>query len=275
MFHYVETYIMNINNEFLSYFIGFLQTDGYIHRKYVSIEINDIDVHILNKFQENLGGTVRYRTRNTNFKKNSRLAAWRKGSVDFVKELNKIGLPCGKKSKSAYPITIDKDLKRHYIRGLIDGDGSLLISSDNIPMIGFTTASDKMSEFYISWLRNIGINVNIHKNKRDNIWNIAVTREKAQQVSHILYDNCLISLNRKQKKSQEITSWKRPTSLKKQICNTDRWTTSELNILGKHNLKASEIIRLNVLPERTTNAIKIKCHRLKKINLLPSRRCSS
>lgn len=194
-----------INDEITAYFLGFLQTDGTLDHKRVSIEIGTKDISILYAFEKKFGGKVTTRIRNTNFSNNHSCSCWRLGSVAFVKQMNALGIPCGKKSNIISPIEMPKEFERHYIRGLIDGDGSLSITSTGRPCLGFVTDSDKMKKYISKWLLKHGnVLTNVNRNKRDNIYSITVTGNKAQKLIEILYQDCSVYLPRKLEIAQRI-----------------------------------------------------------------------
>lgn len=59
--------VFNNDNEFDAYFLGFIQTDGTLTRKRITVEIHVRDQHILETFMQRIGGSIRQRTRNTTF----------------------------------------------------------------------------------------------------------------------------------------------------------------------------------------------------------------
>ena len=61
----------------------------------------------------------------------------------------------------------------------------------------------------------LGIEKKINRNKRDDIYNIMLTKELSQQYSEILYKDSTIYLDRKYKKYLEVQNWERPSSMRK------------------------------------------------------------
>lgn len=91
--------VFEIKDEITAYFLGFLQTDGTLDHKRVSIEIGTKDNNILYLFQKKFGGKITHRFRKTNFSDKHESSCWRLGSVAFVKQMNALGIPCGKSPK--------------------------------------------------------------------------------------------------------------------------------------------------------------------------------
>ena len=63
-------------------------------------------------------------------------------------------------------------------------------------------------ENYLKFLyENLGITKKIKRNKRDNVYNIMVTRKDAVKLVNILYENSEIHLNRKYDSAMEVNKW--------------------------------------------------------------------
>lgn len=187
-----------IKDEIDAYFIGFIQTDGSISYKNIGIEIQKKDKDLLLIFQKRYGGRLSFRTRNTNYKENATSVLLNISNRRMVLQLNNLGIPIGKKSSILSPIKIPEKLERHYVRGLIDGDGTLCVYKGKAH-IGFVTQSDNMKNYFCDYcFKNINHKFNIHRNTRDNIFNINLNGPKAIKLIKLLYNNAIISLKRKQ-----------------------------------------------------------------------------
>lgn len=209
-------------NEFMSYLYGLLQTDGNLYetsrnRGRISLELKKEDEVLLEEINNQLkiNSYITERTKNTNFSKNYTSVCLKIYDLDFRKNIKSFGFPVGKKSEIIEPPKT-KFVEPDYIRGLIDGDGSLGLTGNGFPFLSFTIKSEKLKEYYLDYIfRKTGKRKNINRNKRDNIYNICVYKEDAQVIiKEIYYENCLC-LNRKMKKMKEVLSWKRPKSMKK------------------------------------------------------------
>lgn len=207
-------------NSFMSYFYGLLQTDGSLseetrNRGKISLELNIKDEDILLKINELLkvNSYITERTRKTNYSENSTTVSLKIYDLGFRNYIKNQGFPVGKKDKIIEPPK--SFIKEDYIRGLIDGDGSLGLTQNNYPFLSLTTKSEKIKDFYINYIfENTGKLKNLNRNKRDNIYNICVYKEDAQILTKkIYYDNCLC-LNRKLEKSKEVLFWIRPLTMK-------------------------------------------------------------
>jgi LAGLIDADG-like domain len=207
--------IINLKKPEHAYFYGFAQTDGHLYemtrnRGRFSIEICKKDEFILKEFQKIfsiLNINLKERMRNTNFKNNYTSSIFNIYNLDFRNELKQLGYPIGKKSDIVIP-PIEPFSEIDYIRGLIDGDGSIGFDKNQNTFISFTTASDNMKNYYCNFLQNkIGIIKNVKRNNRDNIYNIVIYNKDVKELSKLLYyENCL-SLPRKYEKARTILKY--------------------------------------------------------------------
>jgi len=206
-----------------SYFFGFTQADGYLeehsrNRGRLRIELGKRDKNILEFFKElfsSVYSSIIDRVRDTNFLKNHKSYTFNIYNKEFRQELNKLGVPYGKKPEI---ISFPRGdfCERDYIRGLVDGDGSVGLTNRGIPFISITVASDKLKNYLFDVITKITKErKKINRNKRDGIYNIMVNREKAQQfIKYLYYPGCL-ALKRKLKKAKTALKWKRPKNMKR------------------------------------------------------------
>jgi hypothetical protein len=210
-------------DKIFSYFYGVMQTDGSLYettrnRGKLVLEISERDedlIYLLDKIIDEKH-TISKRERVTNFSNNEKKKYISIGYFDFFfrNKIKSFGFPVGKKSSIIEPPINEPFSEIDYVRGLIDGDGSLGITSNNIPFLSLVTASDKLKNFYIDFLfKIINKKKNINRNKRDNIYNIMVTKEDAQKVVSVLYYDKCNSMNRKKEKAIQVIDWVRPASM--------------------------------------------------------------
>lgn len=171
-----------INAENLNYMIGFLQADGHHEESprnggKIRIELNHRDIDILEKIKDivipHINITIKSRVRDTNFKKGSHQTTLSIFNLAFRTAI-KPYVPVGRKSDIIEPpFSLPNFSKRHYIRGLIDADGSIGISKANRPFISLCVSSEKIKEFIINDIKEItGLKKEMNRNTRDNVYNI-------------------------------------------------------------------------------------------------------
>lgn len=205
----------DIDPSHLSYFYGFIQTDGHYsiqsrNRGRISIELSERDKDILFKIEDILpvSCTISTRTRTTNFKSSSTSFTLNVFDYDFRMMLEGIGLFPGKKSLSIKPPDFNAHnlIERDYWRGVIDGDGSLGFTANNIPFITLISQSDELIEAYKDLIKTrCGYRPITKRNKRDNIYNVCVFRQSPKLIEYLYPPNCL-GIDRKIKLAQTITT---------------------------------------------------------------------
>jgi hypothetical protein len=191
-----------------SYFFGFIQADGTLrkfsrNRGYLEIELKESDREILKSFKKLfplLCSSIKTRIRDTNFKKHHKSCSLRIFHKEFRDELIKLGLSPGKKFLNTFPPKCSFS-ERDYIRGLIDGDGSVGITKKGFPFITLTVKSEALKNYLCGVIEKvIKEKKRISRNKRDDIYNIMLNREKAQKFIKYLYYSRLFNIKKKTKK---------------------------------------------------------------------------
>ena len=261
---------MEINKD-TSYLIGLFQTDGNIYettrnRGKATIELSVKDEDIIEKIKNLIpyNYNITKRTRTVSIGKydyiDKEYVAIKIYDINFRKFLIDSGVPSGKKSSIiGAPLHLENLSIRDYVRGLYDGDGSLGLTGKNIPYVSFVTASGDLANFlfeYISTVTGSPIKNN-NLNKRDNIYNIVITKEDAIKFcEEIYYDGCLC-MNRKKDKSEIVKNWIRPLDMKKIDFERRKWSHLEDEYILNNDIHSS-IKKLN----RTEKSIKMRKIRL-------------
>ena len=258
---------MITNNEH-AYLIGLFQTDGSLsfnNGKFrLTLELSIKDIQILDKIQDLFNNEVHVgrsiRARKTNFKNNYTSCVLRFYSKDFINKYFTNWIPVGEKSEIISPPLWCNS--KDYIRGLIDGDGSLGITSTGIPFISLCTKSDLVKNYILEFLeKEFNIYKNISRNKRDSIYNISLFNEDAIKVSRFLYENNEISLPRKFSKFNEMLLWKRNKPSRKG--NPRKWKEHEDKMVISNNFSIEEKIKIL---NRSKKSIQTRIWRLQSNN---------
>lgn len=258
---------INLKNPDYAYLFGFIQSDGHLYntardRGRLSIEVNKKDEDILWVFKSLIpfNSSITERVRQTNFSSNHISVIWRVYDKRFRDYLESWGLPSGCKSE-LIKLPSCSFSKADYFRGLIDGDGSLGLTSKGFPFLSLVTSSSHIAVEYIELINRITGKVKTsNRNTRDSVYNIAVYKEDAQSlVRHLYYDGCL-ALPRKLIKASEVLSWSRPLEMKR-VSNRKCWTSEEDQFITTHSVECS----MKVL-SRSRNSVELRLWRLNKLS---------
>lgn len=204
-----------------SYMIGFIQADGHLrsdtrNRGKLYIELSERDEYILEKFKELIpvNSTISKRSRKTNFINMCTTATLTVCFKEFRDTINYYGVPYGKKSDIIEPPKQEFS-EMDYWRGIIDADGSLGYTGHGFPFLSLVTASENLKIAFCEFIyKYTGFEFNLNRNKRDNVYNIVISKEKCQKIVSMLYYKDCLSLPRKYDSSKEILNWVRPLKMR-------------------------------------------------------------
>lgn len=200
-----ENYFELIDSEEKAYFLGLLYADGYINEKLnlVDLTLHQQDKEILDRLANILypdGRPLKIIR-----EKYLRLVV---NSKKLVNDLKRHGCFQKKTFNLEFPINIENNLIRHFIRGYFDGDGSVYENNGtlNISIVG---TIDFLNEMKKMLMKNCNLNDTMfdyrHPERKNNIralrygGNIIINR-----IYHYLYDNSMIYLKRKKTKFVDI-----------------------------------------------------------------------
>lgn len=199
-----------------AYLFGFLQCDGHLsesarNRGRLSVELSIRDVALLERFRELVPypSSITTRTRTTNFARSHTSAVWTVCALEARRELIELGLPVGRKSEHVQPPSVPFS-HLDYLRGLVDADGSVGVTSRGLPFVSFTTASEALRNYFLSQCGDLpGQPRHVARTVRDCVFNPMATRECAVDlVARLYYENCL-ALQRKMTAAQAAVAWVR------------------------------------------------------------------
>ena len=203
-----EDYFEKIDTEAKAYFLGLLFTDGnvFIGKKeinQIALELTVRDVEILEKLKAelNTNNKITYR-KNPN---RSETVSLKFFSKKMVEDLSKYGIIPQKTKKTKHlPLDLIPDeFKRDFVRGLIDGDGSVFYHGESKKYLGVTFCS--YSRNICEELKNIcdsfiGVETNhkVFTEKNKNISRVTYTKQDvAKQLVTVLYKDSNYYLTRK------------------------------------------------------------------------------
>lgn len=116
-------FFRKIENEYQAYILGFICADGYVHNngKVVSIAIKQSDSQILEEIKKAMKTNAEFKVKRKPSNQED-LYVLNISSKELVNDLVKLGITSNKTKVLSLPV-MDKDLYRHFFRGIFDGDG--------------------------------------------------------------------------------------------------------------------------------------------------------
>lgn len=243
-----------------SYIFGLLGADGSLYlttqnRGKMTLEVNIKDKDICEKlFHIIPNSSVTERTRNTNFKDEYHSVVFSNHQLSFRQEMIDFGFPTEDKTNNI-SIPNQEYSERDFWRGVIDGDGSLGFIERGTPFLSLVTKSESLKQEYCKMLfEKFGIEKDVHRNKRDGVYNIVVSNEDALNVIHYLYDDSTLYLDRKYQKALETYQWIRTIP---KAPPRKRWTPEQDEYILSHSIEES----MEYLG-RTKQSVKTRLYRL-------------
>ena len=203
-----SSFFEKIYNEEKAYVLGYIITDGHVtNNGKLMFASSETDQDIIEKIKQALESTHIIKHRKVNNKPQCILDI---SSEAMCKDLRNLGID-NHKSYTMKMNTIEdivpKHLEKHLIRGMIDGDGSLMCTMNNSGFnkkhtltISFT--GNKNVCDYIA--RKLGI-TNKWQDENNGIFSIKTSkRNKVIEIGAYLYDDATIYLERKKNKFDEM-----------------------------------------------------------------------
>lgn len=196
---------LDLKNNEVNYWLGFLATDGAIHKDRVALSQKLLDKDVIEKFNIFLGINqelkVRFHKKETG---NFPYVGTSFRNKEIVKYLNLLGITTVKSFtlNMNFPITFD------FLRGVVDGDGSISVKNNNNNNTRNRIRLSTMSTFFInqisSFLNEQNINHKIYQNKKG-LYDLHVHRNKdlLKLINNLYYDNC-VSMSRKHNNADQI-----------------------------------------------------------------------
>jgi len=185
--YFVNDYFFSKENELSMYWLGFIAADGYIYEKEdaLIICISNKDKNHLYKFHKIIGGSIK-----EDFKRN-RITLYIRSS-QIISDLFNYNITPRKSLNLTPPIITRKELIKHFIRGYIDGDGSIYKYKNTI---GYNILGTyKVLSYINEYIPNSN---SVRKRKDCNIFVTSITGEKAIENLSYIKSGASIFLERK------------------------------------------------------------------------------
>ena len=211
-----EKYFHNINSQNKAYILGFLMADGCVCKSTedkqnpdrLIINISHKDKCILEFIKEELGCdyNIRDYIPATSTYSDNMMSSLTINSTKMCADLINLGIIPNKTGHETFP-NIRKNLRRHFIRGFLDGDG-WITSSGNTFTLGFISNYELLSDIknVLTECLNLQSAASITEDCREdkknkNIFYLNYSKkEDIQKLKHFLYHKANFYLSRKYSK---------------------------------------------------------------------------
>ncbi|MEV6218954.1 LAGLIDADG family homing endonuclease [Nocardia sp. NPDC051833] len=252
----------------VAYVLGLLQTDGSHEgslegKGRISLELSARDDDVLTQVADVLPcySSIGRRSRATNFADRSETATLRFYDRSTRQAFANLGVPVGRKTRHIGP-PAQRFAEADYLRGLLDGDGSIGFTRKGEPFVSFVTASSAAAEFFCRAVRNVcGVERSCRPNRRDGVCNVMVlNRAAAQLAAWAWYEPTVIGVERKRAAATRVAQWSpAPAKAGRYGVTRKRWTAAD-----------DEVVRANTptvaaaLLGRTVSSVSARQWRLRR-----------
>lgn len=205
-------YFKTIDTEDKAYWMGYLAADGCIYKNGHKVTLISKDIDIIKKFKESIKSEHKI-TNNITFDKRTNKTykshTIQITSTEFANNLINSGIKYDKSNNLIFP-NIREDLYRHFIRGLFDGDGSIITTKYNAPIRINLISTLEVLNFLQNYLKTkFGIekkNISKVTENKLNVYKMHLYKD-ADKFLEWIYNNSRISLDRKYKQFLEYKNY--------------------------------------------------------------------
>ncbi|MFQ6226392.1 hypothetical protein [Nocardia sp. NPDC002869] len=211
--------VLDPSSPAVAYAIGLFQTDGSHDgsvegKGRISLELSIRDQRILASLAEIIPcyTSIGYRTRKTNFADVHRSAVLRFYDRETRRQFAGFGVTIGRKSEKIRPPD-GPFAEPDYVRGLLDGDGSVGFTKKGEPFVGFGTVSETAAYFYCEVVRRVcGVTRRPGRNRRDGSFNILLLNHAAARLAGwAWYSPDVLGIERKLISARQVANWMPPS----------------------------------------------------------------
>ena len=199
--HFNRQALQTIETEEDAYILGFMLADAYVceQRHAVRIKLHHRDEDILHKINKYFNSDIEIKHEYHNITGN-KLSYLYFSSVELIETLKKYGICRNKSLKEVFYHDMPNNLKKHYIRGIIDGDG-FITKDPSTPQIGVCGSYDVVKNIVIYLNQTLNLNLDndnaVKREGTSNLYRFSIRGQKAISVMKFLYEDSKIYLDRK------------------------------------------------------------------------------
>ena len=228
--------VLSVNHNFfdswsekMAWLLGFFAADGCVkcNRKAHVVSFKQKERYIIERIKSLLGSGHSVVEQHDDHDTRHELSYTSQHTYSRLCEL--FGCDVQAKSMTLLFPEVPTEYGRHFIRGCIDGDGSLFWHNTGVPYVKFVSGSEAFARGLWNCVQNsTGVVGNLRKEK---IWVVEYPGIKAKAFSSWLYNDAQISLDRKRRLAKEFYEWIPKHYWKKSVTDKMRemfpWLTSK------------------------------------------------
>lgn len=194
-----ENFFRNIDTEQKAYWLGFFYADGHITDRSLICSLKATDDKHLEKFLKDIeANNIKVKYYDNCGHKYCTIFL---NSSIIVNDLRLLGFTNRKTYDNSDYIfqCVSNNLKRHFIRGFWDGDGSVQLRQGKFGAINVVSLNQKLLQSFCNYFNEYFNDSDFSRVviSEEKYYRIILGSEKAKKVCHLFYDNSSIYLDRK------------------------------------------------------------------------------
>lgn len=195
----------HIDSEAAAYYIGFIYADGGIAANKLRIELQMRDIEVLEGIRDFFKSNVPIKYREVIIPRTGKTTpalAVELHSQILANRMKEIGIVPRRGYFHLMQVVLPHHLIRHFIRGFMDGDGSLTTNKKGWPTIRFYGQQDILEWIRVTFHKELGTNSILSIKQRAGIKELCYAGgRQCRAIVHWLYDDATISLSRKRERA--------------------------------------------------------------------------
>lgn len=201
-----EDFFKEINSQKKAYILGLLYADGFIiGEKGLGIALHEKDIDVMEYIKKSLQATHEiklYSNNHSQFNSTGKMARLSFFSKKIVADLEKQGCIKNKTNLLVFPneSQVPEHLQNHFVRGYLDGDGSIYFSNNHchVTFTGTNGMLNGIQNFF---------NTSLKLQKKGNSYSLHYTGNKqAARLLDIIYKDAEFFMNRKYEKYTQLVN---------------------------------------------------------------------
>ena len=187
-------FFSNPNQPDQAYILGWLYTDGTIQeypKQHTSMELKSSDESILEYIKTKIGSDrpICHTAKQTSI--------WAEHDKTIFADLMRLGLHQNKSKTVEYPTWLSEEVFSHFLRGAIEGDGSVLYYPKRHHLTVAFCGASPFARKMVEKIKSLGIKLHVRVNEDGFTYCVATSNDDALRLATIIYSGATHVLPRK------------------------------------------------------------------------------